>query len=210
MQFAVFGSGSAVNQNLKFILASVDAPDAAGFGVALFALTSSLSRVAVGILSDRFRNSFSRFDWLCLVAGCAVAGQMLTSLMTALAVLLGVLLLGLAFGGFFTVIVPVVNEMYGRRQFGVIMGSQLASQAAAAFLISFGLIPLVYSAAAHGEPVCTGGRCYRASFLSLGLLQVMGFISACVLKCLNKDSLPLSRLDSSRELQSHGSELAIR
>ena len=33
-----------------------------------------------------------------------------------------------SFGVFFTVVVPVVNEMYGRKEFGVIMGGQLACQ----------------------------------------------------------------------------------
>eukprot|EP00966_Prymnesium_polylepis_P097361 2255414-Prymnesium_polylepis.1 len=53
-------------------------------------------------------------------------------------VMVGVFCAGLAFGVFFTVIVPVVNEMYGRRQFGVIMGAQLASQVSEALVACTG------------------------------------------------------------------------
>merc|ERR1711879_476285 len=108
---------------------------------ALFALTSSLSRIAVGILSDKYSDVITRFNWLTLVAATAVVGQLMVSFMSFGAIMLGTLLMGLSFGAFFTVIVPVVNEMYGRKRFGVIMGSQLASQAAAAFILCFEMLP---------------------------------------------------------------------
>merc|ERR1711904_447667 len=43
VQFAVFGVGISTNQNLGLILESAGLPTASGLGVALFALTSSLS-----------------------------------------------------------------------------------------------------------------------------------------------------------------------
>ena len=43
--------------------------------------------------------------------------------------MLGALLTGLSFGMFFTNIVPLVNEMYGQLEFGVIWGVQVSSQA---------------------------------------------------------------------------------
>ena len=37
---------------------------ASSLGVALFALTSALSRVVVGILSDKYQGYFTRFHWV--------------------------------------------------------------------------------------------------------------------------------------------------
>ena len=37
---------------------------ASSLGVALFALTSALSRVVVGILSDKYQSYFTRFHWV--------------------------------------------------------------------------------------------------------------------------------------------------
>lgn len=197
MQFAVFGGGVATNQNLALILESAGNASASGLGVALFALTSSLSRIAVGILSDRYSSVISRFNWLTIVAATAVVGQLMVSFMSFGAIMLGTLLMGLSFGAFFTVIVPVVNEMYGRRRFGVIMGSQLASQAAAAFSICLYILPSFYKkamAASGKSDVCEGAACFQTSFLILTGVNAVGLAFAFLLQSRNKDSMPMDRL----------------
>merc|ERR1719450_2078930 len=108
--------------------------------------------------------------------------------------MLGVLFMGFAFGSFFTVIVPLVKEMYGRKRYGFILGSQLASQAAASYAICFKLLPSVYNHAAHGESVCIGPACYRTSFLALAALNAAGLAAALLLSQRNRDSLPIKRL----------------
>jgi len=193
MQFAIFGSGVATNQNLALILESAEAPTASGLGVALFALASTVSRVVVGILSDAYAHAFSRFQWLVAVSACAILAMSLVATMAVGPVMVGVFCAGLAFGVFFTVIVPVVNEMYGRRQFGVIMGAQLASQALASVCISIELLPAVYREAAHGMRVCLGPDCYRASFIALAVLNLLGLGAALLLERRNRDSMPLTR-----------------
>ena len=44
-------------------------------------------------------------------------------------IMMGTLLMGLSFGSFYTVIVPMVNEMYGNLEFGKMWGAQITSQA---------------------------------------------------------------------------------
>ena len=193
-QLAVFGGGVAANQNLALIFESVHSPASSGLGVALFALASTVSRVSVGVLSDRFSHRISRFDWLVAVSATAVLGQLLVSPMIAGYILTGTFVLGLSFGSFFTLIVPVVNEMYGQRHFGVIMGSQLASQAIASFAISVELIPFIYRLASRGLGVCYGPDCFLDSFLSLAALNALGLGAAIWLARRNKDSLPIDRL----------------
>jgi len=138
----------------------------------------------------------SRFGWLVVVSSLAVAGQLLVSVMTGSLILTGTFVLGLAFGSFFTLIVPVVNEMYGQRHFGVIMGSSLASQAVASLSINVELIPSVYRANTHGGAVCYGAPCFVESFLSIAALNVVGLVAAIWLARRNRDSLPVDRLAS--------------
>ena len=49
--------------------------------------------------------------------------------------MLGALLTGLSFGIFFSIIVPLVNEMYGQLEFGMIWGVQVSSQAGCPILV---------------------------------------------------------------------------
>merc|ERR1712192_4664 len=188
------------NQNLGLILESAGSKAASDLGVALFALTSSLSRIVVGTLSDRYSQRFTRFDWLIVIVGCGILSQLSLSSMALGGIMLGVLLSGLSFGAFFAVIVPTVNEMYGRAHFGVIMGSQLASQCPATLLISLGLLPGVYWShrAEQGEGKCFGAACFRLSFLLLAFLQGFCLIAACLLRHRNRSSMPLERLRSPR------------
>ena len=86
--------------------------------------------------------------------------------------------------------------MYGQRQFGVIMGSQLGSQALAAISISVELMPTVYRMASHGSGVCYGADCFLDSFLALAGLNAVGLGAAIWLKSRNTDSLPVDRLPS--------------
>lgn len=44
-------------------------------------------------------------------------------------IMMGTLLMGLSFGSFYTVIVPMGNEMYGNLEFGKMWGAQITSQA---------------------------------------------------------------------------------
>ena len=46
------------------ILESAGHDSASSLGVALFALTSALSRIGAGVLSDKYKAYFNRFHWL--------------------------------------------------------------------------------------------------------------------------------------------------
>ena len=92
--------------------------------------------------------------WLELFVESYEACGLLTTgavgVMSASLILSGTFVLGLSFGSFFTLIVPVVNEMYGQRHFGVIMGSQLGSQA----LASFATCASLYTGAEVAKKIC--------------------------------------------------------
>ena len=79
---------------------------------------------------------------------------------------------------------------------GVIMGSQLGSQAFAALGISVELMPTVYRMASRGAGVCYGVDCFLDSFLALAGLNAVGLAAALWLQQRNKDDLPVDRLKS--------------
>lgn len=192
LQFAVFGAGVATNQNMALIFESVGKTETVSLAVAIFALASSLSRMSVGILSDRYIHLLSRMQWLIIVATLAVIGQVLLSTMQYTMIMLGVVLAGLSFGMFFTLIVPVVNEMYGKRNFGVILGSQLGCQALASIAFCKVLLPTVYRRAAGGNS-CLGPNCFRWSFVTLAIVNFVGLVASAQLERRNKNSTPRSR-----------------
>ena len=196
VQFAVFGAGIATNQNLSMILESEGSPQFAGLGVALFALASTCSRAAVGLLvaSPAVSAVVSKWAWLALVATCATLGEALVAVEGVAPTMSGVLLCGLAFGAFFTLVVPVVNECFGARDFGTIMGAQLASQFFSTVLFSLELLPTVYKAAeAAGSDVCHGANCYRESFSTLAACNFLALLASLWLGARNATSLPASR-----------------
>ena len=191
----MFGGGVGVNQNLALITESANAKSASGLGVALFSLASTLSRVGVGILSDRYAHVLSRYGWLCVVAALETVGLVLVGLMRVGTVLSGTFIVGVSFGAFFTVIVPVINEAFGKKAFGVIMGSQLASQALASSAISIGAIPYFYRIAKQaGQPdLCVGVDCFLYSFEGLASVNALGIVATVLLAWRNRKELPLQR-----------------
>jgi len=197
-QFAVFGAGVATNQNLALILETTGHSSASSLGVALFALTSAISRVAVGILSEKYDAYFTRFHWMTASSFLAMMGQFLVCLMDLTGIMAGTCLMGLSFGSFYTVQVPLMNEMYGNLEFGKMMGAQMSCQAPAALLIVCHLLPAVYRNAAGGKELCEGRGCFQTSFLLLTVLNAVGLAAAVVLQVRNSDSLPVTRLNEAR------------
>lgn len=68
-----------------------------------------------------------------------------------------------------------------------------ALQALASLCISIELLPAIYRQAAHGYRVCLGADCYRASFLTLAVLDAFALGSALLLERRNRESLPVAR-----------------
>ena len=129
------GAGNASNQNLAFVLESAADPDDTGLAVGLFALTSTVVRVAVGIVSDKFatysyaacrwsrpamkssvnfrcQHILSRVSMIPIVSASALVSQCLLALPNISSIMLGVFFSALSFGGFLTLFLPVLNEMY--------------------------------------------------------------------------------------------------
>mmetsp|Transcript_61847 Transcript_61847/g.114821 ORF Transcript_61847/g.114821 Transcript_61847/m.114821 type:complete len:671 (+) Transcript_61847:48-2060(+) len=182
IQYAIFGAGIATNQNLALIMESAGAKTASGLGVALFALTSALSRMGAGILSDSYPSYLSRLGWITSTTVLTLLGLLLVSIMSLPTIMAGVLLVGLSFGAFYTVFPPVVKEMYGARNYGKILMTQLCCQAVAALTVSLVLLPLLYRHAAGDETVCVGAWCFRTSFLILAVISKVAVLAAWLLQ----------------------------
>jgi len=190
VQFTIFGSGVATNQNLALIFESLGSPEFAGLAVALFAMTSAASRMVVGVLSDQYASKFTRFNWVQVVTVCGTCSQALISTGNLMACAIGVVLAGFSFGAFYTVIVPIVNEIYGPEAFGEILATQLASQAFASLLICKLLLSFFYSRAAADAAVCTGVDCFRLSFIVLAVMCGASFLAACSLERRRRAAMP--------------------
>lgn len=76
--------------------------------------------------SHALRSSFMALSQMgfTISAFHAISGHLFVT-----GIMMGTLLMGLSFGSFYTVIVPMVNEMYGNLEFGKMWGAQITSQA---------------------------------------------------------------------------------
>eukprot|EP00971_Amphidinium_carterae_P321701 6394516-Amphidinium_carterae.1 len=62
---------------------SAGAKTASGLGVALFALTSALSRMGAGILSDSYPSYLSRLGWITSTTVLTLLGRLLSPIMSS-------------------------------------------------------------------------------------------------------------------------------
>lgn len=102
----------------------------AAFYVSLYSLSNCIGRVVWGTVSDRI----GRNNTLNIIFGVIiVAFLLLTTLSSQLGFALGIIILGLCFGGVMGVFPPIVMENYGPKNQGVNYGIVFCGYSAAAF-----------------------------------------------------------------------------
>ena len=102
----------------------------AAFYVSLYSLSNCIGRVVWGTVSDRI----GRNNTLTIIFGVIiVAFLLLITLSSQLGFALGIIILGLCFGGVMGVFPPIVMENYGPKNQGVNYGIVFCGYSAAAF-----------------------------------------------------------------------------
>ncbi|CAE7879631.1 NFD4 [Symbiodinium sp. KB8] len=193
IQFALVGGSLGILQNMALVMESAGHSRAASAGVALFSFTSALSRILVGVLSDKYSKYLTRLHWIIFAMACAALGFWWMSFMDIHSIMLGALLEGFSLGCFWVTMVPLINEMYGSLDFGKIWLTQVASQSLSS-AVSILLFPAFYQRAAGGKAICVGADCFRMSFLLIAMLDMVAVAAAVLLQLRNSGSKPRTRL----------------
>lgn len=178
MLFAGGGSGLVVINNLGNLNQSLGGEDDnQDVYVVLLSVCNCCGRLLFGFLSDRFAARLSRPGWLTV----CVAGMTCSMLIIAFANLTvlypAVILVGLFYGGFYSVSPSLGSERYGNRAFASIFSLTSLGPALASYLFSVQLAGSLYqSNIVGGGTVCLGSACYRNTFLILCGISALGTI----------------------------------
>ena len=176
------GSGITVINNLSQMVSAypslVDAADSSASAgslkhglIKLLACANTLGRLASGAASDALRTKRRDFTtraefttWCLLLMGAGMATLILVpDTNPAPLLVLGVAVVGWAFGSLFWAMPTLVMELFGAPHFGANRGIVGLSPAVGGYLLSTKVAGRVYAAAAdHGANECVaGGACYR-------------------------------------------------
>lgn len=176
------GSGITVINNLSQMVSAypslVDAADSSASAgslkhglIKLLACANTLGRLASGAASDALRTKRRDFTtraefttWCLLLMGAGMATLILVpDTNPAPLLVLGVAVVGWAFGSLFWAMPTLVMELFGAPHFGANRGIVGLSPAVGGYLLSTKVAGRVYAAAADdGANECVaGGACYR-------------------------------------------------
>ena len=172
------GSGITVINNLSQMVSAypslVDAADSSASAgslkhglIKLLACANTLGRLASGAAPERNGATSTRAEfttWCLLLMGAGMATLILVpDTNPAPLLVLGVAVVGWAFGSLFWAMPTLVMELFGAPHFGANRGIVGLSPAVGGYLLSTKVAGRVYAAAAdHGANECVaGGACYR-------------------------------------------------
>jgi len=166
--FFTAGTGLTFVNNLGELCASLGGSSSNGaVAVVLFSLGNACGRMAFGFASDRFAAALQRPAWLALASGAMGAAALGAAALPLNGVFPVVALAGVAYGGLWGTIGPLAADRWGAKTLGSILSGAILAIAAGSYALSAGLAAAVYSAGAGADGKCSGGGCFRATFLTL-------------------------------------------
>jgi len=204
--FAVIGSGVTTLNNLSEIVISfenllekttieqADLPYAkyTVTFVALFSVFNTSGRLVVGMLSDYYRHYLSRSSWLFIMAVMMAMSQLYFLFTNIPGMFVGIVLVGLAYGGTFALVPTLTSEFFGLKNFGAnygvvgiapAIGSELLSVLIAGKLNDFfrkeHYITIISKGVSNKH--CIGEICYRYTFIVTVIICALAILSSFLL-----------------------------
>jgi len=124
--------------------------------------------------------------------------------------LIGVILVGLSYGSFWSLGPSILGDLFGGKNFGIIYGMTSLAPAAGSYAFAVGLASTMYQHEIQGGGnTCYGPQCFRATFLILALLCAIACCCALMLAVAGwkyRKSYPLVRSFCGFELHSEEPE----
>ena len=170
------GAGVTVVNNLSQMVSAYPslAPDAAATSrslMKLLACTNTLGRLASGSLSDKLAHKVGRVQFTVYLLALMALGQFALAIglggTTApmFGLVVGVVVVGWAFGALFWATPLLVMELFGPKNFGANRGLVGLSPAIGGYVMSTVIAGRVYAGSAGVDNNCdAGAACYRATW----------------------------------------------
>eukprot|EP01126_Amoeba_proteus_P067107 TRINITY_DN9840_c0_g1_i5.p1 TRINITY_DN9840_c0_g1~~TRINITY_DN9840_c0_g1_i5.p1 ORF type:complete len:504 (+),score=51.42 TRINITY_DN9840_c0_g1_i5:230-1741(+) len=163
--------------------------------VILFSVFNTLGRMIFGVVSDRFQHKFDRPSWLILAITLMVIVQVYFAFSNIGMLYFGIVLLGVAYGGFYCVLPVMISEVYGVDHFGAIWGVLSVSPALGSYFFStliagklldhFKLsssICVATDSTSSCHELCYGSSCFSYTYFISAGASLIALILAVLLK----------------------------
>ena len=155
--------------------------------VVLISVGSCVGRAGAGLLSDTVR-TWSRSTYLLANTILMMVAQVTLCIASLDTLYLSCFLVGVGFGGYFSLMPILLGDFYAGKDFGKILGTAMMAPALGSLIFSTVIASSFYSSATkNGELICKGQRCFNKTW---GLLAGCCFL-ACLL-CVRLKSLSKS------------------
>ena len=170
------GAGVTVVNNLSQMVSAYPtlAPDAAATSrslMKLLACTNTLGRLASGSLSDKLAHKVGRVQFTVYLLALMAVGQFILAAMGGesaplFGLVVGVFVVGWAFGALFWATPLLVMELFGPKNFGANRGLVGLSPAIGGYVMSTLVAGRVYAASAGSNNDCdAGAACYGRAWV---------------------------------------------
>ncbi|CAL1353601.1 unnamed protein product [Linum trigynum] len=182
--FLGVGSGITVLNNLAQIGSAFEVNDTTML-LAIFSFCNFGGRLGSGVVSEYFVRSSTtpRSVWMTLAEAIMVIVFILFGLGVDGMLYVATALIGVCYGILYSVMVPIVSELFGLKHFGVIYNFVLLGNPVGALLFSGGLAGTMYDveASKQGSSTCVGHECFRVTFLVLAAICGFGTLLSIIL-----------------------------
>jgi hypothetical protein len=198
--FAVsIGSGITVHDNVGAYARTRAAEQPPGHAtarltatmVSLFSVFNTLGRISFGLASDLTQRVIPRPVLLTACLAMMCGAQALFSFASSGGVMCaGMVVLGAAYGGTFTLVPTISGELFGMRRFATIYSWMGVAPALGGQGLSAGLSSVLYAAHSTAQPegwcssrerkCCIGANCFRSTLLITTALCGAGIVSALI------------------------------
>eukprot|EP00743_Colponemidia_sp_Colp-15_P005125 GILK01005515.1.p1 GENE.GILK01005515.1~~GILK01005515.1.p1 ORF type:complete len:475 (+),score=76.38 GILK01005515.1:83-1507(+) len=130
-------------------------------------LSSSLSRIAVGVCSDLFVKHISRGGLMVFSAAMMLLAQLLLIFFMETSLMVVSVFVGIAFGSMWCLTPLMVSDQYGVKHFGSNWGTIIIASAVSPYVFNFfqAWVYTSHSTVVDGKEVCLGVECYRNTFI---------------------------------------------
>ncbi|XP_024524340.1 protein NUCLEAR FUSION DEFECTIVE 4 isoform X1 [Selaginella moellendorffii] len=174
------GSGLTAINNLAQMAESLNSKSIGAF-VALVSVWNFLGRLGSGYISEFFmkRSGTPRPVFLLIVQALMGSAHLLFASSVPSLLYGASILVGLAHGAHWTLMVATSSELFGLKNFGALYNTLSISSTIGSYVLSVKLAGYLYDqqAAAANVRRCKGPQCFRLTFLIMALVCLIGCVA---------------------------------
>ncbi|ERN08214.1 hypothetical protein AMTRI_Chr09g17590 [Amborella trichopoda] len=174
------GSGLAMMNNMGQIGEALGRADVSVF-VSLMSIWGFFGRIASGTLSEYLlrRSATPRPLWNAASQILMAIGYFILAFALPESLYIGSIVVGTCYGVRIAVSVPIASELFGLKHYGIIYNTIILTLPLGSFLFSGLLAGILYDAqatrGAGGSNTCIGAHCYKAVFVIMAIVSLVGF-----------------------------------